>query len=52
MGSKLKETIGDISHLEKIANYKGKFKRITFDEAEKVLKSYAYINEQDEIVVE
>ena len=38
MGKELKENIGDISHIEKIANYKGKFKKITFDEAEKVLK--------------
>ncbi len=38
MGKKLKETIGDISHIEKIANYKGPFKKITFDEAEKIFK--------------
>ena len=38
MGKQLIETIGDISHIEKIANYKGKFKKITFDEAERVLK--------------
>lgn len=38
MGDKLKETVGDISHIEKIAKHRGKFKRITFDEAERVLK--------------
>jgi len=38
MGAKLKETIGDIGHIEKVANYDGKFKKITFDEAEKIFK--------------
>ena len=38
MGESLRETIGDISHIEKIANYEGEFTRITFDEAEKILK--------------
>lgn len=38
MGKQLKKTIGDISHLEKIANYNGMFKKITFNEAEKILK--------------
>lgn len=38
MGNQLKETVGDISHIEKIANYQGGFKRITFNEAEKILK--------------
>jgi len=38
MGQHLKVTIGDISHIEKVANYSGVFKRITFDEAEQVLK--------------
>lgn len=37
-GKKLKEEIGDISHIETIANYNGSFKRITFDEAESKLK--------------
>ena len=32
--------VGDISHIEKIINYKGKFKRITFNEAETILKNY------------
>lgn len=35
----LKKSIGDISHIEKIINYKGKFKRLTFDEAENMLKN-------------
>lgn len=38
MGEQLKQTIDDISHIEKIANYKGIFKKITFDEAEIKLK--------------
>lgn len=38
LGLEIKELIGDISHIEKIANYKGKFPRITFDEAEIKLK--------------
>lgn len=38
MGTQLKETLGDISHIEKIANYKGEFKKITFDEAEHILR--------------
>ena len=38
MGDKLKNSIGDISHIEKIANHKGNFRKITFDEAEKILK--------------
>ena len=38
MGDKLKETVGDISHIEKIANYKGSFHRITFNQAEEILK--------------
>ena len=38
LGSSLKKNIGDISHIEKIANYKGKFPIITFDKAEEVLK--------------
>lgn len=37
LGDKLKQTVGDISHIEKVALSK-KFKRITFDEAEQVLK--------------
>lgn len=36
----LKKSIGDISHIDKIINYKGNFKRITFDEAENILKNY------------
>lgn len=38
MGKELKKTLGNISHIEKIANYDGLFKRITFNEAEKILK--------------
>lgn len=34
----LQEAIGDISHIEKIANYSGNFPRITFDQAEQSLK--------------
>jgi aspartyl/asparaginyl-tRNA synthetase len=35
----LEKSLGDISHIENIINYKGKFKRITFNEAEKMLKN-------------
>ncbi len=35
MGEELKDSVGDISHIEKMACYMGSFKRITFDEAEK-----------------
>lgn len=38
LGKELKLAIGDISHIKKIAKYKGKFSRITFDEAERKLK--------------
>lgn len=38
MGTILEKNIGDISHIKKIANYKGSFKKITFDEAERILK--------------
>lgn len=34
----LEKAIGDISHIEKIANYSGNFPRITFDQAEQSLK--------------
>lgn len=34
----LQETIGDISHIEQVANYSGSFPRITFDQAEQSLK--------------
>ena len=37
-GEELKAVIGDISHIEYIAKYKGRFPRITFNEAEKKLK--------------
>ena len=40
LGSDLKDMIGDISHIEKIANYKGHFPRLTFDEAEEELKKH------------
>ena len=38
LGTELKEIVGDISHIEYIANYKKSFPRITFDEAEAKLK--------------
>lgn len=38
LGKELSTMLGDISHIKKIANYKGKFPRITFDEAEQKLK--------------
>ncbi len=34
----LEKAIGDVSHIEKIANYKGNFPRITFNQAEQSLK--------------
>lgn len=34
----LEKAIGDISHIEKIANYNGNFPRITFNQAEQALK--------------
>ena len=37
-GKELEEKIGDISHIKKIANFNGAFTKITFDEAEKILK--------------
>lgn len=39
LGSEIKSMIGDISHIEKMANYKGHFPRVTFDQAEKELLS-------------
>lgn len=38
LGPELKKMIGDISHIEKVANYKGNFPRISFNEAEEVLR--------------
>ena len=38
-GDELREMIGDISHIERLVNYKESFPRITFDDAEKELKS-------------
>lgn len=49
MGEQLKQTIGDISHIEKTANYKGDFKKITFDEAEMKLKE-KYNDEIEEYI--
>lgn len=49
MGEQLKETLGDTSHIEKVANYQGKFKRITFDEAERKLKE-KYNNKIEEYI--
>ena len=37
-GKEIKNMIGDITHIEKIAYYDGMFSRLTFDEAEKLLK--------------
>ena len=36
--NELQEKVGDISHIEKIAKFNGLFPRITFDEAEEILK--------------
>ena len=44
MGRQLEDSIGDISHIEKIVNLKHCFKRITFDEAEEVLKNTVKTN--------
>lgn len=38
LGNEIKELIGDISHIEYIANYKGHFPRVTFNEVENKLK--------------
>lgn len=38
LGPELQNSIGDISHVEMMANYSGHFPRITFDEAEQKLK--------------
>lgn len=38
MGEKVKQAIGDISHIEKVANCNTPFFRVTFDEAEETLK--------------
>lgn len=35
MGAELKDSVGDVSHVERVASYEGSFKRITFDEVEK-----------------
>lgn len=39
LGKELEKAIGDISHIKKIANMKSSFPRITFEEAEKEIKS-------------
>lgn len=52
MGKNLKETVGDISHIEKIANSKEQFKRLTFDDAEKVLRKKFRENINQYIVYE
>lgn len=36
--NELLEIVGDITHIEKVANYKGHFPRVTFDQAEQALK--------------
>ncbi len=40
LGTEIKALVGDVSHIEYIANYKGHFPRITFDEAESKLKEH------------
>lgn len=50
LGLELKETIGDISHIEKIANNDKPFPRITFDEAEMKLKKN-HSNDIDKYIV-
>ena len=40
LGNEIKEMVGDISHIEMVANYRGKFPRITFDEVERQLKKF------------
>ncbi len=40
LGTEIGAMIGDISHIEKIANYKGHFPTLTFDQAEKELKKH------------
>ena len=53
LGPEIKDMIGDISHIEKIANYKGHFPKLTFKQAEKELKEHhpkdidRYIEYQD-----
>jgi len=37
LGTEIKNMTGDISHIEKMANYKGHFPRLTFDQVEKEL---------------
>jgi aspartyl/asparaginyl-tRNA synthetase len=50
--AELEEAIGDIIHIEKIMNYKGNFKRITFNEAEQLLKENDLKNINDYIKYE
>lgn len=38
MGETLKQTVGDILHIEMVANYTGNFRCVTFDEVEAKLK--------------
>ena len=40
LGPELKEMIGDISHIENIANYNGRFPRLSFNEVEEELKKH------------
>ncbi len=49
LGDEIKNMIGDISHIEKIANYKGHFPRLTFDEIENKLKE-KYPNEIEKYI--
>lgn len=49
MGTELKREIGDISHIEMIANYEKPFPKITFDEVEKKFK-FLYPNNIEEYI--
>ena len=43
LGDEIKEIIGDISHIEKMAKYSGHFPRLSFNEVEKkLLEKYPY----------
>ncbi len=44
LGEEIKNMVGDISHIEKIANYNGEFPRISFDDAETLLKEKDPVN--------
>ena len=48
----LEKAIGDISHIKKLIDYQGAFKRITFDQAEDLLKKKDNKNLNDYIIYE